>query len=514
MPYSISKRCGCRVSTTTAEDGTVVKRQLGSSCPDLKRSDGAWNPSHGTWWFHVEVPNPSGVKRANIRGGGHATRRDAEAAADKVSELLALAGLDQDPDSARILIADLVRTAIKAKQPLPEPAAIRTRLSAGIPASCDRTVGEYLTEWLAAKKRILRPTTHRAYTQQVEQYLIPQLGHYRLERLGAVHVRRAFERIAQNAEEIAEANAARQAVLAASKKAWRDHNPAAARAARDALATMQPFRRPVGAATIQRIRAALRSALTDAVSEQLIPVNVAKLVKLPNGKPPRPKVWTDARVEEWRKTGVVPCPVMVWTAAQTGAFLERASRHRLFAFFLLAAHCGMRRGEVCGLRWQDVDFKACTIEVNQQIVQVGYKPTIGDTKTEAGGRALMLAKPVAAAVAEHRAAQQREASEYCGTWLDTGLVFTNRDGTPLQPGRMTDLFARLAREAGLPPIRLHDLRHGTATHALSAGVAMKVVSEMLGHSTTAITADLYTSVVDEAKRHAANAIAAQLARRS
>ncbi|MBS2533124.1 site-specific integrase [Catenulispora sp. NF23] len=253
--------------------------------------------------------------------------------------------------------------------------------------------------------------------------------------------------------------------------------------------------------------------MTDAVNEQLITMNVASLVKLPSGKPPRPKVWTDPRVEVWRTSGVTPYPVMVWTAEQTAAFLERASRHRLFALFLLAAHCGLRRGEVCGLRWQDVDFKARSIEINQQIVQVGYHPTIGATKTEAGARALMLAKPVVVAVTEHRAAQRREAGKFGDAWLDTGLVFTNRDGTPLQPGRITDLFARLAREAGLPPIRLHDLRHGTATHALSAGVAIKVVSEMLGHSTTAITADLYTSVVDEAKRHAANAIAAQLERK-
>ena len=509
MANSIFKRCGCRAPIAT-DDGTVVKRQLGASCPQLKRADGAWNPAHGTWWFHLEVPDPATGRRGNIRGGGHTTRRDAENVAAKAAELLALAELDEDPDAARVLIADMVRKAIKDKQPLPEPDAMRTRLSAGVAVTCEMTVEQYLTGWLAAKKPVLRPTTYTSYSQQVRQYLIPALGHYRLDRLRAVHVRRAFEKIAEQAEEIAATNAARHSVAEAAKKAWCDHNPAAARAARAKLATMPPFQRPVRAASIQRIRAALRSALTDAVNEQLIAVNVAKLIQLPSGKPPKPKVWTEARVEQWRKTRVVPYPVMVWTAEQTAVFLDRAARHRLFPLFLISAHCGLRRGEVCGLRWADVDLADGVLEVEQQIVQIGYDTAIGATKTEAGARTLMLADPVTAAVRRHKAAQKRQAAEFGDAWIDTGLVFTAVDGSPLHPARITDLFARLAKEAGLPPIRLHDLRHGTATHALTAGVAMKVVSEMLGHSTTAITADLYTSVVDEAKRHAANAIAAQL----
>lgn len=511
MNHLIFKRCGCRIPVV-GEDGSVVKRQLGGSCPQLKRADGAWNPGHGTWWFHLEVPDPATTKRPVIRGGGHATRKDAEAAAGKVADLLALAELDAEPDVTRVLIADEIRKAIKSRSPLPESDTLRTRLAAGVAVSCDLTVEQYLTGWLKAKKQVLRPTTHTSYSQQVRQYLIPFLGHYRLDKLRAVHVRTAFEKIAEQAEETAANNAARHAVAAAAKKAWRDHNAPAARAARAKLAAMPRFRRPVRAASISRIRAALRSALTDAVNEQLITVNVAKLIQLPSGRPPRPKVWTDARVAEWRKTGVVPYPVMVWTAEQTVVFLDRAAKHRLFALFLVAAHCGLRRGEVCGLRWQDVDLKNGSIDVTQQIVQIGYDTAVGDTKSEAGQRNLILADPVTAALKKHQAAQREEAHEFGDAWLDTGLVFVNRDGTPLHPARVTDLFARLLREAGLPPIRLHDVRHGTATHALTAGVAMKVVSHMLGHSNTAITADLYTSVVDEAKRHAANAIAAQLGR--
>ena len=91
-------------------------------------------------------------------------------------------------------------------------------------------------------------------------------------------------------------------------------------------------------------------------------------------------------------------------------------------------------------------------------------------------------------------------------WTDTGLVFTDFAGTALHPAHGTDQFQLLAREADIPPIRLHDLRHGPAAQAPSAGVAMKVVPEMLGHSIVAVTADLCTSVIDELKKNAADAI--------
>jgi site-specific recombinase XerD len=118
---------------------------------------------------------------------------------------------------------------------------------------------------------------------------------------------------------------------------------------------------------------------------------------------------------------------------------------------------------------------------------------------------LILAAPVASALKKHHAAQRDEAQESGDAWLDTGLVFVNRDGTPLHSARVTELFARLLREPGCTSACTT-----SATQALTAGVAMKVVSDMLGHSNTAITSFLYTSVVDEAKRHAANAITAQL----
>lgn len=516
MSGAIFKRCGCRGPVIDKagqpvidEHGRPKLRQLGLKCPALSRPGGGWSPSHGTWWVQLEVNTGSPSERMHIRSGGHRTRRDAEKMLDDAVELLAIADKADEPDQARILIAGMVQAAIKARAPLPDADDIRKRVRTGRPIESHVTVAQWLTDWLKAKKPVLRPTTHLLYTSHINTYLIPLLGHHRLDKLRAAHVRTAMEQIAEAAEVIAAENAARHAMIAAARTAWHEHNPAAAQAARAKLAEMPPFRRPVQAASIQRIRAALRSALSDAVNEQLIDVNPAKLVKLPTGKRPKPLMWTDARVAAWRTTGQRPGSVMVWTAPQTQTFLARATRHRLFALFLTIAYCGLRRGEACGLRWQDVDFKDQTLTIAQQIVQIGWDTDTGDTKTDAGERTIAIPNSVRLALNERRLAADREQLDYGPQWADTRLVFTNIDGTPLHPALITDLFNALVREAELPPIRLHDLRHGTATHALTAGVAMKVVSEMLGHSNIAITMDTYTAVVDEAKRSAAQAIAEQ-----
>ncbi len=215
-------------------------------------------------------------------------------------------------------------------------------------------------------------------------YLIPYLGRYRLDRLRVAQVQAMFAAIEENNQLIAEQNAARRAVEQAARQAARAKDRAAARTPRAQLASKPPYRRPVGPATRQRIRATLRSALSDAAAHELVTVNVAKLVKLPAGKPPKALVWTEDRVARWRKTGEKPSPVMVWTAAQTAAFLARAARHPWYALYHLIAHTGLRRGEACGLRWADIDLQAGTLTVSQQIVQLGWDTETGAPNSAAG----------------------------------------------------------------------------------------------------------------------------------
>ena len=512
MNGSLFKRCGCR-HALAAPDGATGAR-IGQTCPKLKTASGAWNSRHGTWAFQLAVPVPAGAERVHLRRSGYPTLTAAQTALNKVVELLALADDADEPDLCRVQIAELIRPALKSGRRLPEPEEIRQKVKLGQAIDSHLTVAAFLRTWIDGKRDI-KTTTRREYRRQIEQYLIPLLGQHRLDRLRPQHVQTAFNTIAEHSATAAEQNAQRKAVLAETKAAWREHRSQDARAARALLATLPGYQAAPSAAAIQRIRAALRSALTDAQKQMLVTLNVAKLVNLDPARRPKARVWTENRVHAWRETGQLPSPVMVWSTEQTKAFLTHARPHPLYPLYLLVFHCGLRRGEAVALRWADIDFASGRIEIQQQIIQDGWdvitEPT---TKSDAGDRAVIATKPLLRALAKLKLRQDThaEARKANGVpWANSGLVFVGEDGAPIHPQTATDEFKRLTISADLPPIRLHDGRHGAATQALAAGVDMKVVSELLGHSSTAITADTYSSVLDELKRDAADKIAHRLA---
>lgn len=172
----------------------------------------------------------------------------------------------------------------------------------------------------------------------------------------------------------------------------------------------------------------------------------------------------------------------------------------------IIAFRGTRRGEGCGIRWEDHDAKARSLTIATQLVQDGWEVHEGAPKTASGSRLIALDEETNEGLITHRSRQQREREEWGEGWQDTGRVFTQEDGSLLHPGKVSDLFERLVRAAGLPPIRLHDLRHVAATLMLAAGVDIKVVSETLGHSDTRITRDIYQSVLDDLARDAAEKV--------
>jgi integrase len=198
--------------------------------------------------------------------------------------------------------------------------------------------------------------------------------------------------------------------------------------------------------------------------------------------------------------------------AQLGAFLDAAVNDPLYALFHVIAHRGLRRGEACGLRWVDIDLDAATLTVARQLVQLGWEIAEDDPKSDAGGRTIALDAGTVKVLRAYRLAQRKQNLKWGTAWFDSGRVFTRENGADLHPASVTDRFHEISNAAGLPPIRLHDLRHGAASLMLAAGIDMKIVSETLGHSSLAITSDTYSSVFPQVAAAAAEATAAMIPR--
>jgi integrase len=473
------KRCGCRDPQTA--------RPLGPACPALRRGSGSWSPSHGRWYYRLELPPDPNGKRQRLERGSFASHRDAKAELDHAADLLALADRS-DPHQLNEVVGLLI-AARRTSGPLPSSEEVRRRLGAGVPLDQLPTVTDWLAQWLAGRRKI-RPNTHRSYESHIRLYLTAHLGHHRLDRLRVGHLDAMFDAIDEHNQYIAEARAS--------------HDPAV-------RATVKG-QRIVGAASKQRIRATLRAALNEAIRRQLLTTNVAGFVELPAGKRPKPLVWTPERVARWQATGERPSPVMVWTPAQTGQFLDHAAKDPLYPLYHLAAFRGLRRGELCGLRWSDVDLDSRELAVRKQLAQIGWRVELTDVKTDSSHAPVALDANTVQVLRAHRASQHKQHLAAGPAWNDTNVVFARPNGQQLHPAEVTDRFLELTAQAGLPPIRLHDLRHGAATLALAAGADLKVVQETLRHSSITITADTYTSVLPQVAYAAAEATAALVPR--
>ncbi|WP_411146377.1 site-specific integrase, partial [Streptomyces sp. x-80] len=259
--------------------------------------------------------------------------------------------------------------------------------------------------------------------------------------------------------------------------------------------------------SVSSSKATLRASLNDAISQQVLTFNPAAHVEIDPVRKPKALVWTDERIAKWQQTGEKPSPVMVWTPEQTGAFLDFVAKDRLYAMWHLVAFRGLRRGEACGQPWSETNLDTHSLTVSSQLVQDGWEVETSEPKTDSGFRVIALDDDTVSVLKRHREQQDAEREEWGSAWVETGLLFTQEDGSWLHPGKVTDLFERLVAASGLPPIRLHDLRHGAATLMLAAGVDVKVVSDTLGHSDTRITRDIYQSVFPQVAKDAAEATA-------
>ncbi len=173
-----------------------------------------------------------------------------------------------------------------------------------------------------------------------------------------------------------------------------------------------------------------------------------------------------------------------------------------YGLWLMALSLGLRRGELLGLRWQDVNFERGTLRVAQTLQIVANRPVMDEPKTERSKRTLPMPPIVVTALHEHRA-QQLQARLLAGSaWQEYDLVFPSTIGTPWNMANLWEAFRKLTERAGVPPIRLHDLRHSCATFLAQQGVPPRTMMDILGHSDLSTTMQIYTHVLDEGKQDA------------
>ena len=484
---SYFKRCACKVPVVDERGDPVLTpagkpklKDISHNCPSLTKK------GHGKWAFYFETDAGRDGKRGRVRRYGFAKLDDAKAKAKELYE--AAAG--------------------------------------GTDVQSNEKCADFFARWIKAKKALARTTAH-GYEGHIASYLAPHLGHIKRSELRVRHLTRMYDAIeAENAErllhharveELEQARDAAQTawVQAAGKGEERRRTRAAYLEANAALRKgRRGLRKITSATTMHRINDTLSSALTWGIkTEAAFAQNWAHLVELPSAAKPKPLVWTPERVEHWKQTGEKPGPVMVWTPEQTGRFLDSVRSDRLHALWHDLVFLGPRRGEVCALPDHEVSLSGLWLRISAQIVEIAYRLYGEAPKADSVRTVLMSAQTadVNRQWLEQRAKERAEWSE-AEAYVDSGRFFVQENGAALHPDWVTRRFKRLVELAGLPPVRLHDLRHISATLSLLAKTDIKVVQEKLGHSSRQITSDTYTSVLPEMMRADAEAMMAVVPR--
>jgi integrase len=313
-----------------------------------------------------------------------------------------------------------------------------------------RRLGDFLMqEWLPTVKGVLKPSTFASYEDYARSYVVPVIGQVKVQELTAVRL-----------------------------TAFYDH-----------LLTDGRAKRAGGLApkTVRNVHVMLHKALADSVAWRLVAENVAV-----HARPPR----------------VTRTRPAVWTVAQLGAFLASVRDDRFYALYLASATTGMRRSELCGPRWPDLDLAQGRVSVAETRVVVRGHAQDSDGKTVRSRRLLSLDPATLRALGEHQERQAEERAFFGPDYRPGAWIFTWENGRPVHPDVVRQRFNRAVLRAGLPPIRLHDIRHCYATAALVAGVSPKIVSERLGHASVAFTLSVYTHVLPGLDRAAADQVAA------
>jgi integrase len=337
----------------------------------------------------------------------------------------------------------------------------------GLPLAVDRTitVAAYLQWWLTTiAVHRLRPTTYVTYQNYIDNHLIPGLGQRKLSALTPKQVRTWLNTLAQTCQCCAHHRDTQRRCCAIGQCCRRFHKPA----------------------TVAYLRAILSSALAHSVRDDELPRNVAAHVRL----------------GPLRTAGCQPL-----TAAEARHMLTAAAGNRYHALFELALRTGLRRGELLGLRWADLNLDQATLDVRQTVQRDRTgRLIVMPTKSTSSDRRLAIPRDTIATLAAHHARQTQARATAGDAWRDTGLVFANTLGGPLDPSTINRNLHKICDTAHIRRIRFHDLRHSCATLLLEQGVELVVIKDLLGHARISITADLYAHVRLRLQRQAIEAM--------
>ena len=314
------------------------------------------------------------------------------------------------------------------------------------------TVAGYLDHWLGQVKENKRATTWRGYESAVRLHIVPVLGSVQLVKLSGADVRRLVA-------------VCRKKCLCCLNRYDRHREEAQQCCSAGRCCRRFPSKRQ-----IQFIHAVLRNALSSAERDELVTRNVAKLVQIPT---PRYKVGKGLRVPEVKRV------------------LVEAKETRLYALYVLAATLGLRRGELLGLRWEDLDLDEATLTVEQTVQRVDGRLLVDETKSEASDGTVPLPKITRRVLVEHRDRQDKERVDAGEVWHEHGLVFPTSVGTPMEPRSLNRHFDGVRTRAGLPDVRLHDFRHTVVSLLLALRTPPHVVQAVARHADLDITLSIY-----------------------
>ena len=344
-----------------------------------------------------------------------------------------------DPETGKAIYKNVLgRSQAEVKEKLRQ--AIGETQALDVTKAGKYTVGEWMEVWFQDYAKIkVRPSSHQTYQGYIHNHIQPNIGEIPLEKLTSLDLQKFYKKLlTQGRVDRVEAKG-------------------------------QP--KGLSAKTVRNIHQILSSSLKLAQEQRLILTNPAEGCALP-------------RVEHQE--------MKTLTTVQLASFFREARESGVFELYYLELATGLRRGELLGLKWEDVDLERGDLRVRRQVSRINGEVMEAPLKTKNAYRTLPLAEDTVSVLRE----QRRKVGN--STW-----VFPSSNGGPISPDSVLHMLHRVLKRAGLPKVRFHDLRHTFATLALQNGVDVKTVSGMLGHFSAGFTLDTYAHITSAAQRQAA-----------